>query len=445
MRMWLFLPACAALLVLGILGAGCVNGTPGDQNPAATPQAPPQPQPPGETPPAGMPSAYGEAKTVVGANDQFAFDMYTNLRSGSQNQESNIFFSPFSVSSALALTYEGARGKTADEIASVLHVPKNDTLRRQQFRDINAGINTKDPSYTLDTANALWAEKTYTFLPDYLETAREFYSADATNLDFITAPDVSRGTINTWVAGKTGGKIAGLLPRGSIIPSTRLVITNAVYFYGFWKYPFLASDTRPAKFTVSPGTVVDVSMMTQTNETLLFNYMETNSLQMVEMPYTHTTGKELSMLVILPRGDNMSVVENSLDAGQISGMRDALRPRLVDIYIPKFRLDTQYDMGSSLKTMGMPTAFSGQSDFSGMDGSRNLSISTVIHKAYVDVDEKGTQATAATVVGMVAMGIGPRTPPVPVIFRADHPFLFMIEDRESGNILFMGRVMNPNA
>ena len=449
MRNWINWPAIfATFLVIGVSITGCVNETPVNQTPPvptqglATPTSTDAPTRTNQE--TGITSTYGEAKTVVEANNHFAFDLYANLRRDPQLGKSNIFFSPFSMSSALAITFEGARGKTADEIGSVLYFPKDSSVRRQLFHDLNAGINQNDPNYSLRTANALWAEKTYTFLPDYLNTVRNFYSADATNLDFINAPEDSRGTINMWVESKTDGKITNLLPSGSIDATTRLVITNAVYFNGSWKYPFLPNSTRDAKFTISPSETVDVKMMAQTSESLKFNYTETDQLQMVEMPYNHGTGLELSMLVILPKGDNLSAVEHSLDTTFISGLRNGLQPQLVYIYLPKYRIETQYRMDPVLRDMGMPTAFSSQSDFSGMDGSRNLSISTVVHKAYIEVDEKGTKAAAATGVVMV-LGQAYHEPENPILFRADHPFLFIIQDRESGNVLFMGRIMNPNA
>jgi serpin B len=436
----------SVIIVSGVLLAGCVNN-PDSPETSGSPDVlitavPDQAQP--ETAGVVAKSTYGEAKTVVDANNQIAFEMYNFIRQDPQNEQRNIFFSPFSMSSALAMTYEGAKGVTADEIESVFHFPKDKNTRQQQFREIDAGINKDDSGYTLRTANALWVEKTCTISSDYVKTIRGAYNADATNLDFKNSPDNSRLTINTWVENKTDGNIAELLPSGSVDPSTRLVITNAVFFNGFWKYPFFKEDTRAAKFNTSQGKSTDVNMMVDANWSLQFNYNETDQLQIVEMPYTRSTGKELSMLVILPKGDNMTPVETSLDAQNFSKLRNALQPKLVFIWLPRYKITTQYQMDPILKSMGMPDAFTGNADFSGIDGTRNLHISTVIHKAYVDVDEKGTKAAAVTAISMVEHSGYHEETREPIIFNADHPFLFIIQDRENGNILFMGRVMNPN-
>jgi serpin B len=396
------------------------------------------------TPDSNSTPATDETNTVVTANNQFAFDLYAHIRQVPENKESNIFFSPFSMSSALAMTYEGARGKTADEIASVFHVPTDTKIRRQLYYDINTGINQDDPSYRLSTANAVWAEKTYHFLPEYLQTVQHYYNANATNLDFKNTPEDSRVTINKWVEGKTEGKITDLLPNGSLDPLTRLIITNALYFNGSWIIPFDPDETYEKDFTIAPGEKVRVKMMAEQNSHLYFNYYENDLLQIVEMPYLYDNGKALSMLVILPKGNNMAVLENYLDAKNLSGLRDSLTREHVFIFLPKYRIETQYDMNPVLEEMGMPTAFSPYANFSGMDGTQHLFISKIVHKAYIDVNEKGTEAAAATA-DVVELQSAPMTPPKIYSFVADHPFLFIIQERENGTILFIGRVMNPNA
>jgi serpin B len=395
--------------------------------------------------PPASPSPQSE-QNVVDANNRFGFDMYKNLSKDPDSSGSNLFFSPFSLSSALALVYEGARGTTADEIRSVFHFPEEDSVRRQGFADINAGMNSGDSGYVLRTANALWAETTYPFLPEYISNAEQWYSAPVTSLDFITSPEDSRKIINTWVEDRTNGKIPNLLPAGAIDPSTRLVITNAVYFKGTWVKQFDKNETREADFTITPGvpvgTTTRVQMMQRTDKDAIFNFTETDRFQALEMPYAHESGKQLSMLVILPKGTDLASVENSLDTRDLSSLRNSLAPGRVDVYFPKFRLETTYDLPDTLAAMGMPTAFSDSADFSGMDGTRSLSISDVIHKAFIDVNEEGTEAAAATAVEIYATGILPRET-IPV-FRADHPFLFLIIDDETGNILFIGRLVNPN-
>jgi serpin B len=442
MRNRFFLPGMFSLFIIaGILVAGCTQvPSPGRSVQTATTVPAPAPAPSDSN----MTLITGGPSAVVDANNQFAFDLYSHIRNVPENKESNIFFSPFSMSSALAMTYEGARGKTADEIASVFHFPADNQIRRQQYYEINTRTNQNDPNYRLSTANALWAEKTYHFLPEYMQSVQHYYDANATNLDFINTPEDSRGIINRWVEGKTEGKITGLLPKGSVDTLTRLVITNALYFNGTWIMQFNQDNTHDADFAIAPDRKVRVKMMAEENSHIDFNYYENDLLQIIEMPYMYDKGKPLSMLVILPRGNNLTVVENSLNAGSLSGLRDSLKREHVFIYLPKYRIERQYDMTAALGDMGMPTTFSPFADFSGMDGTQDLFISTIVHKAYIDVNEKGTEATAATA-DVVELESAPWTPPKIYSFKADHPFLFIIQEKETGTILFIGRVMNPDA
>ena len=392
-------------------------------------------------PSAGNPTS-DSGNSVVEANNRFAFDLYSQMAKDPKYAGDNIFFSPFSVSSALAITYEGARGSTADEIRSVFHYPENTSLLRQGYSNIIANINSGNASYTLLTANALWAEKTYPFLPGYINTAQTYYSANTTNLDFINDPDASRTTINRWVEEKTRNTIKDLVPDGSIIPMTRLVITDAVYFKGTWVRQFDKNKTRNADFRLSSGKSVPVPMMERTDEDAVYPYAETGNVQLLKMPYEHGNGNELSMLILLPKNDDLAVAEKYLDPHNFSELQNSSASRRVMVYLPKFTLETKYTMRQILEEMGMRTAF-GDADFSGMDGTRYLYIQEIIHQAYVDVNEEGTKAAAATAVVMWGKGVAPAEDPVPV-FRADHPFIFLIQDNTSGNILFMGRVENPN-
>ncbi|KQC04227.1 MAG: proteinase IV [Methanoculleus sp. SDB] len=420
--------ALAALAVFCIFCAGC-TGT-----------APEHPVPPTTVIPTAAEPASAAAGVVTDATTQFACDFYSQLAADPGNAESNLFFSPFSLASALAITYEGARGTTADEMRSVLHFPDDSATLREGFLDINAGLNAGEASYTLRTANALWAEKTYGFLPGYISTAETWYGAQITNLDFITAPDESRGTINRWVEVQTGDKIRDLLPAGSITPITRLVITNAIYFKGDWVLQFDKNLTQEADFRTASGKTLQVPMMERTDEEARYRYAETDELQLLGMPYEHGNGKQISMVVLLPKGDDLSVIESSLNAEYLAAVQASATSRHVMVWFPKFTLETKYFLPDTLGSMGMPTAFTAAADLSGMDGTRNLFISDVIHQAYVDANEEGTEAAAATGV-VVSLSAAPAEP-VPV-FRADHPFLFFIQDDETGNILFMGRVAAP--
>jgi len=431
---------CSLLLVLGTILAGCTGtGKTGDmispsltQSPVITPSAPGEPGP-----------GPGNTTGVSEANNQFSADLYQQLAGGPGASGGNIFFSPYSISSALAITYEGARGPTADEIRSVFHFPVDDTRRRQEFASINGVINNGDTGYSLNTANALWAEKTFAFLPDYTGIAEQWYSANVTNLDFAGQPDDSRLTINHWVSEKTNDKIQDLLPPGSVTSLTRLVITNAVYFKGTWEKQFDTNMTQDAGFQVSANDTTTVKMMQRTDDDARYPYAENGDVQMLEMPYAHSSGEGLSMIVLLPKGDNLSAAEQYLSPGNFSLLEQSVSVQRVNVFFPKFRLETQYSLPTILGAMGMPTAFTGSADFSGMDGKQDLLISDVIHKAYVDVNEEGTEAAAATGVVMNLAAVREENP-VPV-FRADHPFVFMIWDNNTGTILFTGRVTDPGS
>ncbi|MDD1675374.1 MAG: serpin family protein [Methanomicrobiales archaeon] len=380
---------------------------------------------------------------VVDANNRFALDLYKKLSQDPGFNEKSLFFSPFSISTAFAIAYEGARGSTADEIQSVFHFPKDDGIRREEFAELISGINNGDADYTLSTANALWAEMTYPFLPEYISTAERYYSARVTNLDVKNNTEASRITINSWVEDLTNNRIQDLIPSGALDQLTRLVITNAVYFKGTWEKQFDETQTKQDFFTVSPGTTASVQMMQRTDPDATFNYAEADLFQALEMPYAHESGKQLSMLVILPKGNNLAAVESSLNTLDLSDLRDSLTLERVNVFFPKFRLDTTYNLPGTLAAMGMPTAFTDSADFSGMGGTSDLKISEVIHKAFIDVNEEGTEAAAATAIEMRATGAISHPVPIPV-FKADHPFLFLIVDDETGSVLFIGRMINPN-
>jgi serpin B len=429
MMLWGSLILTIFIFISGCTGPSVQTGT---ETPLPTSQATPAVTSP-------VPGAEG---SVVEANNRFAFDLYDILRKEPSSQGGNIFFSPFSISSALAITYEGARGETADEIRFVFHFPQDDSARRQGFREIYARINQPD-GYVLSTANALWAENTYHFLAGFIAEARKDYSANATGLDFAGMPEASRMVINQWVADRTNQKIQDLLPEGSVSSLTRLVITNAVYFKGTWLKQFEKNRTRGEDFRVSPGETVQVQMMESTDRDSEFGYNETGSLQVLEMPYERGNGSALSMLVILPKGDDLAGIEDTLDLQRLSDITGSLVYRRVNVYFPRFTFRTRYSLSGTLKTMGIHAAFDPDlADLSGMDGSRNLSISEIFHQAFVDVNEEGTEAAAATGV-VVGLATAVNEGPVPE-FRADHPFIFLIRDEKDGNILFIGRVTNPN-
>lgn len=368
---------------------------------------------------------------VVNANNQFALELYSNL----SQEKGNVFFSPYSISTALAMTYEGARDETAEEMANVFHFAENKTIRQSSFAAIYNKLNKKDAEYKLHTANALWAQDDYYFLDNYKNTIEQYYGGKITNLDFVRDAENSRKTINNWVEEQTNDKIKDLLPQGSINGMTRLVLTNAIYFKGKWVMEFEKKKTRDSDFWTTPETKIQVPMMRRTDKNAKFNYAETDEVQVLEMVYK---GEDISMLVLLPK--NKTINELELSVEKIEEWKSMLRNQRVDVYFPKFKFEKSYPLKNNLQNMGMPTAFSENADFSGMDGSKNLFISDVFHKAYVDVDEEGTEAAAAT-----AVVIGLTSMPMNKLFKADHPFIFMIQEKNTGSILFMGRVSNPIA
>ena len=369
---------------------------------------------------------------IIEANNRFAINLYSQYKS----EEGNIFFSPFSISTAMAMVYEGAEGKTAKEIKSVFGFPKYDNSRRNQYSNLLSEINKKDKEYALKTANALWAEQDFHFLDEYLTTVEKYYGGKTTNLDFKNEPDSSRLIINNWVEDKTNNKIKDLFPEGSIHKDIRLVLTNAIYFKAEWLKQFDADKTRDKNFRVNPDKSIKVPMMQRTDRKSIFNYTQNEDLQILEMPYA---GEDLSMLILLPLNDDIETLENSFTIEKLTEWKKSLRKRKVNIYIPKFKFETKYFMKYTLSNLGMPTAFTNSADFSGMTGTKDLKIDKVIHQAFIEVNEEGTEAAAATGIVMMQKSMPPPTP----IFKADHPFIFIIQQKETGNILFMGRVNNP--
>lgn len=368
---------------------------------------------------------------VVRANNEFAFDLYSQL---SKSEKGNIFYSPYSIFAALAMTYEGARGQTADEMKSVFHFPESNILR-PNFAAIYNDINKSAEDYELRTGNALWVQQDFPLLSDYTNIVEKYYGGKAANLDFIKEIEKSRQTINSFIEEQTNNKIKDLIPSGLLDEMTRLVLTNAIYFKGTWQWEFDVSDTRNQDFKITSDNVVKVPMMNMYPKKATFNYADTEEAQILELPYK---GDKISMLVILPTKD-LASIESSLTVEKLNEYKSKMKETKLDsISLPKFEFDTKYFMKNTLSTLGMPTAFSGNADFSGMTGKKDLYIGFVIHQAYVKVDEQGTEAAGATAVGMQLTSTMPKN-----VFRADHPFIFLIQDKDTGNILFLGKVVNP--
>ena len=384
--------------------------------------------------------ATGESNvvSVASANNAFARDLYGRLKSTA----GNLFFSPYSISTCLAMVDAGARGNTTVQMASVLHLPTNSATIHAANGALQKELNAAGQTggFELAIANGLWGQQGHPFLPAFLDLAKNNYDANLNQVDFQTAAEPARTGINAWVSDRTGGRIKDLLAPGVLDSSTRLVLVNAIYFKGKWVMPFKPENTTNALFTTTPDKVVDAPFMHTTSR---FAYAETEDAQLLEMRYA---GDRLSMVVILPKkSDGLPSLESGLTGtklndllAQVSGLRG---PVQVSVYLPKFKLTSEFSLGRTLADMGMIDAFTPRADFSGMDGARDLYLSAVVHKAYVDVNEEGTEAAAATGAAVSALAIM-RPAPIPV-FRADHPFLFLIRDRDSGSILFMGRVTNP--
>jgi len=369
-------------------------------------------------------------KNVTDASNEFTFDLYSEMN---KSEDGNIFYSPYSIFAALAMTYEGARGNTAAEMKSVFHFPEINILR-PNFARIYNNINQAADDYELKTGNALWVQKDFSLLEDYIIGIKKYYGGRITNLDFIRETEKSRQTINTYIEKQTNDKIKDLIPQGATNKLTRLVLTNAVYFKGTWEWQFDKDKTYQGNFKITNDNIVKTEMMYMYPDKARFNYADTGDLQILELPYK---GDKISMLVLLP-SEKLDDIGKNLTAEKLNEYKSQMKETKLDsISIPKFEFDSKYFLEETLKTMGMPAAFSENADFSGITGLRELFISSVIHQAYVKVDEEGTEAAAATGVIMV-----PTAAPLN-IFRADRPFIFLIQEKATGNILFFGRVVDP--
>ena len=375
-----------------------------------------------------------DRKVVVAGNNAFAVALYGQLRS----QSGNLFFSPESISTALAMAYAGARGDTASQMAKTLHF----TLPLDQLNPamgaLLGDLNTTHQNYQLNVANALWAQQGYTFLDSFLNVLKTNYGAGLNQVNFKGATEAARLTINQWVEKKTQDKIKDLLQPGALRSDTRLVLTNAIYFKGDWETQFDKAQTKNEVFFLSPSQTATTPLMHREGS---FSYFNGGTFQALEIPYK---SKELSIIIFLPKDrGGLSEMEQSLTASNLQQWLHQLGPvPKVIVTLPKFKSTQQFELGSTLRAMGMPAAFGGSADFSGMTGKRDFAISEVIHKAYIDVNEEGTEAAAATSVTMRAMAMRP-VEQAPPVFRADHPFVFLIRDNRSDSILFMGRMANP--
>jgi serpin B len=382
------------------------------------------------------PASAAAVSEVASANSQFALALYQNINADKTSNGQNIFFSPYSISTALAMTYVGSRNNTQKQMASVLHFQMPGAELEAGYSSLLAQTKaTPAKHYKLEVANALWVQEGVQFEPAFTSAISKYFDGGFNALDFVHEPDASVLKINKWVEGKTADKIRNLLHEGDINSLTRLILTNAIYFKGDWALKFKKENTQIAPFTVHPGKTVNVPMMEQEDR---FPFVQNDEMKMIELPYA---GNDLSMNLILPAID-AEKFGATLSLEKLNELRRRMSPQEVHLFLPRFKFETRYYLEQGLSAMGMPDAFDGRkADFSGMTGRTDFHISRAIHKAMIDVNEEGSEAAAATAMEMMAMGI----PPPPAIFCADHPFIFTILHKPTDSILFMGRVSNPPA
>lgn len=389
---------------------------------------------------------------LTARGNDFAFKLYDQLRAA----PGNLFFSPASIEVALAMTREGAAGNTLRQMSlllpeSTFSQPLETTVDKSvyltnRFQPLETSGRQECPPHeklprigtnvTLKSANALWVDKKFPILGKFQTAVQDKYGAEIHPADFSGQPEVERGTVNRWVEEKTRDKIKNLLGPGSVTPATRLILVNAIYFKGDWLHAFEKEKTADESFWTAPAAGTNVPMMTMKPER--FGYMENESFQCLELPYL---GEAVSMLIVLPKEkDGFARIEEGFSADALAGWTATLRKEEVEVHLPRFKVESQFNsMAETLAALGMTDAFNPSlADFSGIS-TEPLFISDVIHKAFVQVDEKGTEAAAATGVMMRTTAM----PMPPKVFRADHPFLFLIRDKETGSVLFMGRVVDP--
>jgi serpin B len=375
----------------------------------------------------------GLARELVSGNSAFALDLYNAL----SKRPGNLFISPYSISAALAITYGGARGNTAAQMADALHFTLDNENLHKHFGLLNENLKELGASgaVELNLANALWAQRDQEFLEGFTELGQKHHDAEVRSLDFINNPGGATDEINAWASDETGGRITDLIEPGILDTLTRLVITNAIYFKGDWSSRFDADKTGQEPFWVAADSSVMVDMMHQTGS---FRFTQTNKFKMLELPYE---GGDLSMVLLLPNErTGLAGIERFLSLKSLRIWLRQLQETEVAVSLPRFRASSGLLLNDALKRLGMTDAFSARvADFSGMTGGRDLFIYAVVHEGFVEVDEQGTEAAASTAVVMSKRSVSMD----PVSFRADHPFIFLIRDRTSGSILFIGRMADP--
>jgi serpin B len=371
-----------------------------------------------------------QAYSIADSNNLFAFKLYNEVK---KDKRENLFFSPFSISTALAMTYAGARNETEKQMASTLHFNSDQDAFHRDYKTFLEKIGSDTgKDLIMGIANSLWIANSFKLLAPFQNILTTDYNSEAKNVDFSKSEQI-RQEINAWVEGKTNDKIQDLIKPHMLSASTKLVLVNAIYFKGKWKFPFSKDSTKTDDFYKSDTSSIKTKFM---HNTAHYTYYEDTSLQAIEIPYS---GGRVSMVVILPKErDGINTLENQLNYLYYSKIISSFGPKKVIVALPKFKTTASFQLEGVLANMGMPDAFS-NANFSGIS-HESLYISHVIHKAFIDVNEEGTEAAAATAVVMRQMAMRPM--PVPV-FNANHPFIFVIRDTMTGGILFMGKIMDP--
>ena len=377
-----------------------------------------------------------QLSSLVKGNSAFAFTLYQQLK---KDNTGNLFYSPYSISTALGMTYAGAVGDTEKQMGSALHFTLPQGQLHPAFNQLaldlaSRGQNaqgTNGKSFALNIANALWGQQDFTIQPAFLKILAQNYGTGMNLLDFKNSPEPSRVTINNWVSDQTNNRIKDLLPQGSITPATRFVLTNAIYFDAAWQNPFAKESTSNGNFNLLNSSTVSVPMM---NHEGSYSYVKGSGYQAVELPYS---GNEVAMDIIVPDAGQFNTFESGMTADSISGIIGSLKSSFMVLALPKFQFDSSFSLKQALSALGMPVAFTDKADFSGITGQPNLIISDVVHKAFVAVDEEGTEAAAATGVIMVGAAMPANS------LTVDRPFVFLIRDIQTGAIIFIGRVLNP--
>ena len=365
----------------------------------------------------------------------FGDSLYAELAG---NTPGNFVVSPYSVHSVMSMVAAGAAGDTKSQMINALRLPNGDADRNataKAIMDRIAALGARG-DVTLESANRVWVQASYPLLPAFTREIEKTFGAGFASADFVNAAEPTRKAINDWVEKITRNRIKDLIPSGVLTPLTRMVLVNAVYFYGTWDVPFSEKSTRPMPFFTAPGQSHDTPMMYAKLEGI--GYREEAGLQVCELPYK---GRTLSMVVLLPEAGQIGALEQRVGKEGFNAVCGTLGAQTVHVTLPKFKIESQFGLNEPLVKLGMRDAFSaGDADFSGMTGTRDLFVSTVIQKAFIEVNEKGTEAAAATgvVMALRSMPIEKR-----IEFRADRPFLFALRDRETGLVLFMGRVADP--